>query len=66
MLDENRHYKTNGELMRWGTKMKQKIEEKTFQDRGKSDYDRYLREELEYNNTNTQNSRTKYSILNVI
>ena len=51
MLDENRHYKTNGELMRWETKMKQKIEEKTFQDRGKSDYDRYLREELKYNNT---------------
>ena len=28
-----------------------KIEEKIFQDRGKSDYNRYLREEFEYHNT---------------
>ena len=34
-----------------GIKHLKKIEKKTFQDRGKSDYDRYLMEELEYNNT---------------
>ena len=28
MLDESCHYKTNGELMRWETKMKQTIEKK--------------------------------------
>ena len=39
-------------LIRWETNIKKNIEEKTFQDRGKADYDRYVREELEYNNTN--------------
>ena len=51
MLDENRHYSANSELVRWEANMKNKIEKKTFQDRGKSDYDKYQQEELKYNDT---------------
>ena len=49
ILDENRHYSANSELVRWETNMRKKIEEKSFQDRGKSDYDRYAAEEIRYN-----------------
>ena len=49
ILDENRHYSANSELVRWETNMKKIIEQKTFQDRGKSDYNRYAAEEIRYN-----------------
>ena len=48
-LDENRHYSANSELVRWETNMEKIIEQKTFQDGGKSDYDRYAAEEIRYN-----------------
>ena len=51
MLDEDKQYSANAELVRWETEMKKKIEQKTFQDRGKSDYNRYLQEEIKYNTT---------------
>ena len=51
ILDENHHYSANTELVRWETNIRKRIEEKKIQDRGKSDCDRYLEEELKYNGT---------------
>jgi len=50
-LDENRSYSANSELVRWETNIKDSIEKKTFKDRGKYDYERYLEEEQRYNGT---------------
>ena len=48
-LDEYRSYQANDELVRWEMKMKDVIEKKTFKDRSKADFDRYLLEEEKYN-----------------
>ena len=48
-LDENKDYSANSELVRWETNIKERIEKKTFKDRGKSDYNTYLQEESKYN-----------------
>ena len=48
-LYENRKYNANNELVRWETRIKETIEKKTFKDRGRSDYNKYLKEENKYN-----------------
>ena len=50
-LYENLAYSTNDELARWGTRIYERIANKTFKDRGKSDYEVYLEEEQRYNGT---------------
>ena len=47
-LYENRKYNANNELVRWETRIKETIEKKTFKDRGRSDYNKYLNEENKY------------------
>ena len=48
-LDIHRDYKAKPELVKWELDMKKNIEARTFKDRGKKDYEKYLREEEIYN-----------------
>ena len=47
-LDIHRNYNAKPELVRWEKDMKNNIEAYTFKDRGKSDYEEYLKEEEKY------------------
>ena len=47
-IDIHRNYKAKPELVRWEKDMKNNIEAYTFKDRGKSDYEEYLKEEEKY------------------
>ena len=44
LLDIHRNYEPKQELIKWENHIK-----KTFQERGKSDYDKYIQEEIDYN-----------------
>ena len=49
LLDIHRNYEPKQELIKWENHIKKTIEKKTFQARGKSDYDKYIQEEIDYN-----------------
>ena len=44
-LDESRDYKANQKVLEWERKTRQNVERKTFEDRGKKDFEQYLIEE---------------------
>ena len=46
ILDKNRYYSANSELVRWERNIRKWFEERTFQDRCKYIYDRYLEKEF--------------------
>ena len=47
-LDTERSYKAKKELLTWEQITKNTIENQTFKERGKSDYDKFLKEEKQY------------------
>ena len=47
-LDESKDYTPDNKLIRWEKRTKERVEKKTFKDRGKDDYIKYLREESIY------------------
>ena len=48
-LDEHRDYSAKEELLRWEKDMKANIESESFRLRGQSVYERYIKEEEQYN-----------------
>ena len=47
-LNEHQNYSVNKKLLRWEGEMKRTVEERTFKDRGRVDYEKFILEENDY------------------